>query len=234
MIRIHPLRHGIGDVVPEAIFWRPLQWFSSDLKQDVDDLDSFYFVTYEVGNWLRFDLRIYDGHPVGTTTLYLGLGFGNPADVQHAIARAVEELYVPKPAVAWRRGIEFTYGKLHRDPNDRLREPEARLLALKVAALMPNRTASTEQLIEGATKLFTPSPLDLAPSRTRERQPQWHQIMRNVISHKNTPNGPFSLGYAVRTDDGLSVTDVGIQHLQDLGFVAPETIDKQSSGIAGG
>jgi hypothetical protein len=221
VIRVYPLAHGVGDVTPEAIFWRPIHWFASELRQDDDDLDRFHYVTYEIGNWLRFDLRIYDGHPPGTTTLYLGFNFGNPADVQHAITRAVEELHVPKPAVAWRRGMEFEYGTLSRDPNDRLREPEARLIALKVAALMPNRTATTEQLIDQAVKLCTPSSLDLELSRTRERQPQWHQIMRNVISHRNIPSGPFSQGLAVRTNDGLSVTDAGIQYLQDLGFIEP-------------
>jgi hypothetical protein len=219
VIRIYPLAHGIGDVSPEAIFWRPIQWFSSALKQEEDDLDSFYYVTYEVGNWLRFDLRIYAGHPPGTTTLYLGLDFGNSADVQHAITRAVEELHVPRPAVAWRRGMEFEYGRLSRSPNDRLREPEARILALKVAALMPGHTATTEQLIERAVDLFTPSPLDLQLSRTRKRQPQWHQIIRNVISHRDIPIGPFSQGLAVRTSNGLSVTDAGMQYLRGLGFV---------------
>ncbi len=220
MLRIYSLPHGVGDVVPEAIFWRPLHWFTPEMRQDADELDHFYFITYEVGNWLRFDLRIYDGHPAGTTTLYLSLDFGSPADVQHAITRAIEELQVPKPAIAWRRGMAFEYGTLHRNSNDRLREPEARLIALKVASVMPDRTATTEQLIEQAVRLFNPSPLDLEPSRTRERQPQWHQIIRNVISHRTTPNGPFAQGYAVRTDDGLSITDAGIRYLESLGFAS--------------
>ena len=219
MLRIYPLTNGVADAVPEAIFWRPLRWFASALREDVDDLDRFCFITYELGNWLRFDLRNYAGHPRGTTTLYLSLHFGNPADVQHAINRVSEELCVPRTAVAWRRGIEFRYGELPRSAQDRLREPEARLIVLKSAALMPDRTATTDQLIERATDLFTPSKLDLMQSRTRERQPQWHQIIRNVISHRTTPNGPFEQGFAVRTPGGLSVTSAGIDYLAAHGFI---------------
>ena len=220
MIRLYPLADGLGDPVPEAIFWRPLAWFSSAPREDSDELDGFSYVTFEIGNWLRFDLRAYLGHPPGTTTLYLGLGFGDVRDVGYAIDRASAELRVPKTAIAWRRGVEFRYGELPRDPRDRLREPEARIIALKVAGMSPNRTATTEQLIDGAANLFTPSALDLAQSRTRERQPQWHQIIRNVISHRTTPNGPFALGYAVRTGDGLTVTEEGMTFLAELGFSA--------------
>ena len=219
MIREYSNADGVPDPVPEAIFWRPLDWFSSALRLGSDELDEFRYVTFEIGNWLRFDLRTYLGHPSGTTTLYIGLNFGDSEDIGYAIDRASSELNLPKTAIGWRHGVEFEYGKLPRDPGDRLREPEARLIALKVAALSPNRTATTEQLIEGATKLFTPSAIDLKPSRRRRLQPQWHQIMRNVISHRTSPHGPFEKGYAVRTANGMSVTDNGMDYLSEVGFI---------------
>jgi hypothetical protein len=130
----------------------------------------------------------------------------------------VRDAQLPHLAVAWRRGLPFEYGRLHRRELDRLREPEARLLVLKIAALMPHRSATTEDLIARAPEFFSPSELDLRPSRTRPLQPQWHQIIRNVISHRHLPNGPFALGLAERTREGLSVTNRGIEHLRSIGF----------------
>lgn len=219
MIRIFALKNGLGDVAPQAIFWRPLPYFTTAIKNDVDDLDEYKFATFEVGNWLRFELRRYAGHPASTVTLYLSLLMDNPTDISHAINRVVQEFQLPRFATAWRREQPFSYGLLLRVPNDRLREPEARLLVLKVAANMPGRTATVQQIIDRAHVLFEPSEVDLLPSRSRSRQPQWHQIIRNVISHRHTANSPFTLGLAVRTEDGLTVTETGISLLRSMGFL---------------
>jgi hypothetical protein len=219
MVRLYQLDEGLGDVVPQAIFWRPVNYFTAVIRESADDLDDYTFATFEVGNWLRFDLRRYAAHPEFTSTLYLSLALADPADIRHAIARVVGELRVPSLAVAWRRGEPFEFGRLTRRAGDRLREPEARLLALKIAAQMPNRQATTEELIERAPEFFLPSEVDLRPSRTRRHQPRWHQIIRNVISHRHIPLGPFVRGLAQRTDHGLAVTDQGVDHLRSLGFL---------------
>ena len=219
MIRLRHPTDSLGDVVPQAIFWRPLPYFTLRQVRSADDLDEYWFCTFLIGNWLRFDLRRYAGHPADTVSLYLPLDLNEPEDVQHAIRRVIAEFRLPNSAVAWRRGEPFKYGHLQRTPRDRLREPEARLLVLKVAVVLPNRAASTDELIRGVSALIVPSELDLQPSRTRQRQPQWHQIIRNVISHGNSPNGPFALGLAQRTRDGLEVTDKGLAHLRSLGYV---------------
>jgi hypothetical protein len=219
VVRLYPLEHGLGDVVPQAIFWRPVNYFTTAAREEVDDLDTYRVVTFEVGNWLRFDLRHYAAHPEFTSTLYFSLDFGDAGDIQYAIGRVIAELRVPLLATAWRRGQEFQFGRLPRQPADRLREPEARLLVLKIASLMPDRRASTEQLIERAPDYFLPSEVDLQPSKTRRLQPRWHQIIRNVISHRNIPLSPFVTGLAERTEDGLSVTDRGVDFLKGLGFL---------------
>lgn len=100
----------------------------------------------------------------------------------------------------------------------RLRQPEAALLMLRIAATMPKRRATTGEMIERAPTLFTPSAVDRQPSRTRPKQPQWHQIIRNVISHRDGRTSLFALGLAKRIADGLVVTDKGIKHLRDFGY----------------
>jgi hypothetical protein len=219
MIRVFHVRDGLGDVAPQAIFWRPLLYFTSAVREDADGLDRFVVATFTVGNWLRFDLRTYAGHPPDTTTLYLDLGMDDPRDVRYAVARAIEEFHLPNYAVGWRRGEEFEYGQLHRSRRDRLREPEARLLVLKLAASLPNRRATTEELIANLPRVFSPSAIDLEQSRTRIRQPKWHQIVRNVISHRDSPRGPFALGLADRTEDGLELTQRGVDYLRDIGYL---------------
>ena len=46
----------------------------------------------------------------------------------------------------------------------------------------------------------------------------WQQVVGNVISHKDQSTSIFSLGYAVRTDDGICVTESGRDYLSNMGF----------------
>jgi len=218
-IRQRPAAEPGGDVVPQAIFWRPIDYFTSAVRLGEDDLDRFKYATYCIGNQLTFDLRTYAGHPWATVTMYLPVSVIGSNEVGRATALVIKGFLLPKQAVAWRRGDAFQFGQLHRPAKDRLREPEARLLALKIAACMAERRATTQELIEQAPRFFTPSPIDLQQSSTRPLQPQWHQIIRNVISHRSSPRGPFEQGYAERTKDGLLVTEAGIDYLRSRGYV---------------
>ena len=208
----------ISDVVPHALLWRSVQYFSSNYSDRVDEFDAFRCLEYRLGNWLRFDLRRYEGHPEGTSTIYFPLDFNEEEDINYGLSRVLDALRMPRMAVAWRRGDPFTFGVISRPISDRLREAEAGTLALKIAAGLPDRAASTDQLIELAPTLFEPSIIDKEPSRTRAQQPRWHQIIRNVISHRTSPRGPFKNGLAVRTRDGLQVTAKGSAYLIELGY----------------
>ena len=46
----------------------------------------------------------------------------------------------------------------------------------------------------------------------------WQQIMGNVISHQKSRTSLFNRGLAVRTSDGLKVTEAGIQFLRQNGL----------------
>ena len=206
------------DVVPQAIFWRPLQYFTTLIRQGEDDLDSFDAASFIIGNRERYDLRRYRGHPAFTVTLYLPFKMENLKDITLIISHVVEEMAVPPQALAWRRGQEYRPGHLDRPTRDRLREREARVLALKIAAKCPNRTATTEFIKDNVPDYVELSEQDLLPSETRPREQRWQQIVGNVISHRETPRGPFQMGYATRTDDGLAVTEEGVAYLNNMGF----------------
>ena len=101
---------------------------------------------------------------------------------------------------------------------DRLREPEARILALRIAASRPNREASTTYIKDHIQDYIELTNIDLKPSLTRQHEERWQQIVGNVVSHSKTSTSIFNRGYAERTDDGIRVTDLGLNHLAMLGF----------------
>jgi hypothetical protein len=101
---------------------------------------------------------------------------------------------------------------------DRLREPEARILALRIAATYPNREALTSEIKDAVPKYITFTAEDLKPSSTRTTECMWQQIVGNVVSHKPRSTSIFTKGYAVRIEDGIKVTDSGMAYLKSLGF----------------
>ncbi len=195
MIRLQPLPLET-DVLPQAIFWRPILYFSPKIREDEDGLDRFRVITFTIDNRLTFDLRNYRGHPTETVTVYFPFDMQKEEELVAALQLVVAQTGVSKRAVAWQRGWDFEYGSLQRQTLDRLREPEARVLALKIAALCPNHAASTEQI----------------------KQALWQQIVGNVVSHHKTASGLFGMGYAVRTRNGIRVTERGLGYLNRIGF----------------
>ncbi len=206
------------DVIPQAIFWRPIHYFAAATHEGEDGLDKYQAASFCIGNRINFDLRHYRGHPAFTVSLYLPSPFEEILEVIESVKQIITEMAIPKTAVAWRRGWAFEYGGLSRPPDDRLRESEARILALKIAAVCPGHTATTEY-IKRHVPIFTQlSKADLVPSSTRRNEQSWQQIVGNVVSHRDTPEGPFAKGYATRTPNGLAVTKEGLLYLNSIGF----------------
>src|SRR5205085_9064553 len=144
---IHRLEFSMDvDVLPQAIFWRPIIYFTTTFREDEDGLDRFRAVTFVIDNRLTFDLRSYRGFPEQTVTVYLPFEMQTEEHIDAAVEMVITETTVPKHAVAWRRGWEFEFGSVRRQNADRLREREARILALKIAARCPHYTATTEYI----------------------------------------------------------------------------------------
>jgi hypothetical protein len=206
-------------VSPQAIFFRPLRYFTVTIEDGEDGLDTFQGASFGIGNHLRFDLRTYRRHAKVTVTLYLPDELEDQKEVLEAIHRVMKEMVIPATAVAWQRGDPIIWGQVTRKTDDRLSEAEARIVALKIASQRPNRTASTKYIKREVPNFVDLSPLDLAPSQSRP-EPVWRQIVGNVISHQNVSEGPFVQGYATRTPTGLAVTDKGMAYLNNMGFSA--------------
>jgi hypothetical protein len=217
MIRISPYTPE-QEVVPQAIFWRPISYFATSIRTDEDDLDSFQAASFILDNDINFDLRRYRGHPDQTVTVYLPFNVEALEEILQIIGVIIIGLALPKYAVAWQRGWDFEFGSLQRRADDHLREAEARILALKIAAQHPKHTATTEFIKRQIPEYISLSEVDLRPSPTRPREARWQQIVGNVISHQKVTVGPFAQGYAIRTEDGISVTKRGIDYLNNIGF----------------
>lgn len=208
----------LTDVTPQAIFWRPIRYFSYKTQCDTDQLDSFEYASYTIGNCISFDLRHYLGHPPKTTTLYFSIQVTEIAEILNMVEVIRRAMEIPLRAIAWVRGDNFTYGHLSRKTDDRLIEKEARLLCLKIAAAAADHEASTNFIKNKFLDYYQPSESDLVPSNSRLRENLWQQIVGNVRVHFNTQAGPFALGYAERIKGGMRVTSKGLDYLNSIGF----------------
>ena len=213
-------KQAIYDVTPQAIFWRDIHCFALHPANEEDDLDIYMVASFTIGNAISFDIRHYEGHPQATSTVYLPSETVAPDEIEEALERVIECLHVPQTGVAWRRGEDYEYGRLPRQPEDRLREAEARILALKIAAECDGNTASTEYIKKRVPELIPLTEKDLQKSSSRPRENLWQQIVGNVISHKPGNRSIFNQGYAERTFDGLRVTIQGMNYLKSMGFLA--------------
>lgn len=103
---------------------------------------------------------------------------------------------------------------------DRLREPEARILALRIAAGCTGREAPTSFIKDQVPKYIELTAIDLEPSPTRGNEQKWQQVVGNIVSHEDRSTSIFTNGYAVRVEsiDGIRVTDKGMEYLKTLGF----------------
>lgn len=209
----------LSDVIPQAILWRTIYCFALKPERSTDDLDDFDGASFTIGSEISFDLRHYDGHPESTVTMYLPVTSESDDRITDAIEVVLSGLEVPDSGVAWRRGQDFEFGKLPRRPEDRLREKEARLLALKIAAECKNYEASTTYIKNRIPEIVPLTSKDLEQSKSRPREKLWQQIVGNVISHSSSSASIFSKGYAVRTSDGIKITNSGVDYLKRVGFL---------------
>ena len=210
-----------SDVGPQAIIWRSLRYCTLVIREGQDDLDKYSGASFTIGNDITFDLRVYQGHIHAgvTVTLYLPDDVRNEQRVSDIVSLVIKEMAIPVTAVAWQRGQEFQFGKLERSPRDRLGEPEARILVLKIAASQPGRAATIDKLREEVPKFFDLSATDRTRSPSRPNEALWEIVVRNTTSsHRAGPKSIFARGWAEKIPDGLKVTRSGMDYLSSIGF----------------
>jgi hypothetical protein len=210
------------EVVPHAIIWRSLRYCTLVIREGQDDLDEYKGASFVIGNDIRFDLRVYRGHihPEVTVTLYLPDNVRDEKQIAETVSTVIKAMQIPVSAVAWRRGQNFQFGKLERSPNDRLRESEARILVLKIAASQPKRAVTITKLQKEVPKYFDLSPVDKRRSPSRKNEVLWQIVVRNTVSsHTTGTRTIFAQGWARKIPGGLQVTKSGVDYLNSIGFL---------------
>lgn len=102
----------------------------------------------------------------------------------------------------------------------KLREREARILVLRIAATFPNHQATIARIKKEVPSYRDLSDADLKPSPTRPNEQMWQQIVGNVVSHESASTSIFSRGWAIRiaSRNSIRVTEKGIAYLKSLGL----------------
>ena len=67
----------------------------------------------------------------------------------------------------------------------------------------PNGEATIAELVEEIPNRVTLSAEDLAQSPTRPNEPLWHQQVRNITSHKDSPGNAIYEGRLIAVRGGL-------------------------------
>lgn len=97
----------------------------------------------------------------------------------------------------------------------RIRERDVVIPALRAAAARSNSHIPTPELINELTLEFQPEGQD-AEILDGRSDSKFSQIVRNIISHRDTTGSIFSRGYAVYENDGICVTDAGRKFLAQV------------------
>lgn len=101
---------------------------------------------------------------------------------------------------------------------DRLREWEARILVLRIAASFPHNEATTRQIKDAVPSFIKLTAKDLEPSITKPDECHWEEIIENVMTGGKGIHCIFVKGYAIRFNDGIRVTPEGLVHLKMKGY----------------
>ena len=77
-----------------------------------------------------------------------------------------------------------------------------------------NGAASYRELYDEVPSRVSLMASDLEPSLTRENEAIWEQRLRNITSHKGSPNNFIALGYLRQIEDGLQITAEGRDYVE--------------------
>lgn len=85
----------------------------------------------------------------------------------------------------------------------RITESEIADIVEAILQERPNGEASIADLVDEIPNRVILSAEDLAQSPTRPNEPVWHQQVRNITSHKNSPGNAICEGRLVAISGGL-------------------------------
>ncbi len=98
-------------------------------------------------------------------------------------------------------------------------ETEIAVAVMRIAAAQPNGVVTFPRAKREIPKLINLSSQNLAGSTTRNGEPMWHQLLRNIKSHYLDDTNFIYLGYLQHIPGiGYSITKKGAAYLKANGF----------------
>lgn len=89
-------------------------------------------------------------------------------------------------------------------------EKEIAIAAMKIASQKADGLAKFEELYDEIPNLIQLTSDDLAPSQTRNGEPMWHQIVRNIQSHHQAEGNAINEGWLDHVPNtGYRITTAG-------------------------
>jgi len=84
-------------------------------------------------------------------------------------------------------------------------EAEFAKIVVEILEDWPNGEATFAELFDEIPNRHTLSAEDLQPSPTRPGEPVWHQQVRNITSHKDSPGNAIYEGRLISVPGGLAL-----------------------------
>ena len=100
----------------------------------------------------------------------------------------------------------------------RISETDILLPTLRILVAQPNGSMTTTDLIAELSEVMDPQGEDAEILEGRH-DTRFSQIVRNMISHKESPGNIIAEGFAIHLGrrDGLQITEAGRIHLRNKG-----------------
>jgi len=103
---LQPIKANTVDVIPQAVVGLSLHQVvgkRSEIATGGDDLDVFEGASFRLDDKLEFAIRHYQGHPDGTSTIYIDCRENDVETITRLIRKILDDLDIPESALRWER-----------------------------------------------------------------------------------------------------------------------------------
>ena len=98
-------------------------------------------------------------------------------------------------------------------------ESDIALAVMRIADQQKNGVATFPRSKREVPIIVKLDKQNTSPSQTRNGEPMWHQLLRNIQSHHKSVGNYINLGYLIHVPRvGYQITASGRKHLRSLGY----------------
>jgi hypothetical protein len=100
----------------------------------------------------------------------------------------------------------------------KLSEPEAQIIALRIAASSPDGIATATQIKDRLPRYRQLTSADLVESPAHAGEETWQRLVEDMMFQQGGRKGLFAQGLAVRAENGIKITEKGRAFLAAKGL----------------